>query len=237
MTLSRITISGADDEVDPWDLVDLTRRFPFVEWGILVSKRPGRPRYPTSNWLNSLADALMKGRMFPHFLSAHLCGSAAEEFCQGESSWVQSLPANTSRLQINGCQPWPAPVDVIQNALGSRNDLELIVQVREVTDLNTALLFAESVTTPGNRVSALFDPSGGRGLETKEWPSTPATFPLGYAGGIKPSTIESTISQIGKRSKPYWLDMESGVRTDDRFDLKLVREVLVRAAPYIGATT
>jgi hypothetical protein len=37
MILDRVTITGADDDVDIGDLVDLSARYPFVEWGILSS--------------------------------------------------------------------------------------------------------------------------------------------------------------------------------------------------------
>ena len=31
--LDRVTITGADDSVRPTDLLELSREFPFVEWG------------------------------------------------------------------------------------------------------------------------------------------------------------------------------------------------------------
>lgn len=38
---------------------------------------------------------------------------------------------------------------------------------------------------------------------------------------------------IGPTDNQYWIDMESGVRTDDHLDLALVREVLALAAPFV----
>ena len=41
--LERITVTGADDLVDPAELCAIAADFPFVEWGILFSaKRTGR---------------------------------------------------------------------------------------------------------------------------------------------------------------------------------------------------
>jgi hypothetical protein len=230
MSLTRITISGADDDVDPFELVKLSREFPFVEWGVLVSKRPGRPRYPMPNWLWSLSGAFLKEDV-PPWLSAHLCGAAAREFCEGEQRWVRSLPSTVTRVQINGCKPWPMPAGELRVAMRNRSDIELIVQLKQAADMNTSFLFADAL--PDLRIGALLDPSGGRGLEITDWPRPPRGLHLGYAGGIKPPTIEPVISAIGVRLEPYWLDMESGVRTDDRFDLELVREVLERATPHI----
>lgn len=37
MPLTRVTITGADDAVEPAELQALSHEFPFVEWGILHS--------------------------------------------------------------------------------------------------------------------------------------------------------------------------------------------------------
>ena len=38
MKLTRVTITGADDSVEPRALAELSEAFPFVEWGLLMSK-------------------------------------------------------------------------------------------------------------------------------------------------------------------------------------------------------
>jgi phosphoribosylanthranilate isomerase len=68
-------------------------------------------------------------------------------------------------------------------------------------------------------VDWLFDRSGGL------WPPHPGGDRLvGYAGGIGPDNVADVLEQIGATG-PYWIDMESGVRTDDRFDLGKCRRV------------
>ena len=52
---------------------------------------------------------------------------------------------------------------------------------------------------------------------------------LGFAGGIGPDNVLDVIRDIGPRD-PYWIDMESGVRTDDKLDLAKVRRVLEQIA-------
>jgi len=55
MRLTRVTLAGADESVDPKELSALSAEFPFCEWGILLSeKRAGSPRYPGLDWLNEL---------------------------------------------------------------------------------------------------------------------------------------------------------------------------------------
>ena len=52
MILDRVTITGADDSIKATDLIPLSKRFPFVEWGILLSKNnEGSFRFPTRDWI------------------------------------------------------------------------------------------------------------------------------------------------------------------------------------------
>jgi hypothetical protein len=45
--------------------------------------------------------------------------------------------------------------------------------------------------------------------------------------------VQYTLDQLSGFEVPFWIDMESGVRTDDRFDLTKVTRVLERTAPYV----
>jgi phosphoribosylanthranilate isomerase len=81
--------------------------------------------------------------------------------------------------------------------------------------------------------SLLFDPSGGRGIEPFSWPVPPLGARMGYAGGIGPDNLLDVLRAIGPVESPFWIDMESGVRTDDRFDLAKARAVLETAAPFV----
>ena len=58
MNLTKVTITGADDSVRVEDLLEINERFPFVEFGILVSKRTGGqavPRFPSAEWMKGLS--------------------------------------------------------------------------------------------------------------------------------------------------------------------------------------
>ncbi|MBR0879526.1 hypothetical protein [Bradyrhizobium liaoningense] len=48
---------------------------------------------------------------------------------------------------------------------------------------------------------------------------------VGYAGGISPENIHGVMSVLEQTTGRYWIDMESGVRTDDRFDIEKCRAV------------
>lgn len=231
--LTTVTITGADDAVDPGELVKLSGEFPFVEWGILMSaSRAGTPRYPTRRWmigLENLAKQVTRTndpKVKPMRLSAHFCGQVAREALSGR---LHDLPVieRVQRIQVNGYTP-PSPGVV---AFAKRMPgYEIILQVRSEDEMQSAM----SDVVDAGRCSMLFDASGGRGLRRPErWP-TRWTGWMGFAGGIDPDNAQNSVLAImGSHVGDFWIDMESGVRTGDRFDLKLVREVLEKCAPLV----
>jgi phosphoribosylanthranilate isomerase len=68
---------------------------------------------------------------------------------------------------------------------------------------------------------------GGLGIDTPiSAPAYASKVHLGFAGGINPDNVIDKMDEI--TSLPvgrFWIDMESGVRTDDRFDLDKVEDV------------
>ena len=80
----------------------------------------------------------------------------------------------------------------------------------------------------------LFDASAGRGVAPEGWPAPIPDHFCGYAGGINPGNVARHIELIKEAgAEDTWIDMESGVRTENRFDLDKVREVLKIAAAHI----
>ena len=75
--------------------------------------------------------------------------------------------------------------------------------------------------------SSLFDRSGGRGEKlTLKNALTIDGLKVGFAGGLSPENVEEVIMAITVFACDYWIDVESGVRTDGKFDLVKVREFL-----------
>ena len=79
-------------------------------------------------------------------------------------------------------------------------------------------------------VSVLLDASGGQGIDTpiKVLPNAGNPFKVGYAGGFNPENVADKLRYLLTNDEvgDFWIDMESGVRTDDWFDLDKVRRVL-----------
>ncbi len=223
--LTRVSITGADDDVDPSKLVALSVEFPFVEWAILFSaKRQGGPRFPSVPWIARLRE-LTRGT--PVHLAAHFCWTHTRDTLAGNHRWLLDA-LGFQRIQFNG---WEGQ-GLARLAVVCR-DVELIMQVRSEDMLQTAADVADDVASVGGRASALYDPSGGRGIETFRWPLAPQGLRLGYAGGIRPSTVVDVLGDIGPVDHDFWVDMETGVRVNDKFDIGLAREVLERAVHFV----
>lgn len=215
-----VTITGADDLVDPATLLALSREFPFVEWGILLSlKRAGTPRYPTMKWVRLLPHTIPAAK-----LSLHLCGEVARLAADARLSGVNGV-LGYDRIQVNGYEShW-------RHGLHGLFTSEVILQARSAETLQAVANDALSI----RGASVLFDPSGGKGLEPFAWPRAPLGVKVGYAGGIGPTNVEAAIQAIleanGFVGGPFWIDMESGVRDEkDCFRVSRVREVLERCA-------
>ena len=74
------------------------------------------------------------------------------------------------------------------------------------------------------RLQFLYDRSGGRGVPPKRLPKWHESNGfVGYAGGIGPGNVIDVLKGI--TAEDFWIDMESGVRTDDWFDLDKVEDV------------
>jgi phosphoribosylanthranilate isomerase len=103
---------------------------------------------------------------------------------------------------------------------------------------HAALRHAQELASSQSNISALFDPSGGHGVPVDKhvWPDPLDGLPMGYAGGVNPATAQTILETLCAKpfDVPFWIDMESGVRTNDRFDLDKVRRVLELAAPFVA---
>lgn len=199
-----ITFTGVDDDTNPADLVQLADDYP-VEFGLLFSpKRQGiEPRYPKLSTIAWLASEL------PLSWSAHLCGADARAWIE-EDRCAHDL-RYFRRVQINTADPNIMP-SMIGNSAAKRN-LRAILQARGE--------FPRVAS-----VDVLFDASGGRGIEPKDWPEATNTTFCGYAGGLNPENVAYHVGTIRTRATRYWIDMESGVRDEnDRFSLEKCRAV------------
>jgi hypothetical protein len=213
-----LTFTGADDNTDIAGMLELSSQYP-IEWGILFSpKRHGTPRYPSVAKVHEFAEANCIGRNFKLRMSAHFCGAYARTILEGKFSLVEKLFEDVlltfHRAQINTAGPVGVEAASALPAWARSWAKRPILQSR---DAQCFPLWTE--------IDWLYDCSGGNAIATNEWPEEPTERLVGYAGGIGPDSISRVMAGIYGRAINYWLCMESGVRTDDRFDLEKCRAV------------
>lgn len=240
MNLDRVTITGIDDKTDIVRVREIQKRYPFVEWGILMSaQRQGTRRYPSATWAqNNLDDSLS--------LSAHLCGGRVGNVIQNQQySIMDAIPGFFRRIQLN------YDFSRISNVNTAHKCLYSLMDYVYGEESNRSLIFQ---WTPNN-VNALapfirhypfqllYDNSGGNGraIDIYDILGSLAGAYTGFAGGINTDNVHTICEKI-KSIKPLgedynynntWIDMESGVRTDDELDLDKVEKVLEICKAYV----
>lgn len=98
-----------------------------------------------------------------------------------------------------------------------------------------------------NYIHILKDASGGQGVYSDDFsiPKACDKCAIGFAGGIGVDSVRAALYKAHDSvmaanveghndNKLYWLDMESSVRTDDRFDLGKVRQVATIVHQTLG---
>jgi len=243
MRLTRVTITGADDDVEPAQLGNLSRRYPFVEWGILFSKtREGQPRYPSFKWRQSLEQVWEQNRAMN--LSAHLCGELARQTLAGREEWIGRVESTPYvRVQLNGFGR--SAYDGIVGLMHTYLTRQWILQVYDDDTLAMACNLCR-VRGGSHRFVILFDASGGTGTAPKKWPAPPNTWHIAYSGGITPENFASVVEGLsvlrppGALSSPvpdtFGVDLETGARTGDKFDLEKVALILEQATHLVGVS-
>jgi phosphoribosylanthranilate isomerase len=252
MYIDGITISGADDAVDPARLYDLSYRYPFVEWGILHHpEKSGSERYPSDKWIEKF------DTFAPRFVrrAIHLCGGAVDQFCSGDLSVVRNAAYHDptfDRVQVNLTPKILAmysPSEIARLLIVSNSVVPTIIQANDIT-LSVIVSLTQGKDPEGMDVQILIDESRGKGKSLGDmkdvvlkWGGLFKTSKCGFAGGIVPANIEEVIRQVesvdnscydvksvltGEQdlAPSAWIDLESGARTRDAFDLDKVELLL-----------
>lgn len=235
MKIHTVTITGADDTTDIQQLVNLSAEFPFVEWGILVSKsEEGNTRFPSRTWIDRFGEAAKARRLK---VAMHLCGRWMRELLAGDLAW-EDLPsvshfAQSFQFNVNGTALPESPTGFLVKLAQRKALRTFIFQITTASEP-----FARLVESKDFNVMGLYDNSGGKGKSPAAgWPSPlDVPFPMGFAGGLGPDNVLDQLDKINAAcgDQPYitWIDMEGRIRTDDglHLDLTRVRRVLEQVA-------
>jgi phosphoribosylanthranilate isomerase len=127
-----------------------------------------------------------------------------------------------SRFQLN-FSPYVNNIEIPEFLQGmDREELYFKQIIFQLKDINEPLLI--EAKKEDFDVAPIFDISGGRGISPENWPSSNEL--CGYAGGLNPNNVSQEIVKISIVSKEAWIDAESGLRTNNEFDLDKVEYFL-----------
>ena len=220
MKLKHITFTGISPETNLMELKKIQDVFPIVEWGVLVSRnwRENGARYYDPEYIERLRGIELN-------LSCHACGYVARQVIRGNWEPIQSITHGLvgifKRCQVNVSSDEPSEeTEFVRPLIGLD---ELIIQQKSAERME----IYNSIVNH-NRVSVLIDASGGQGIDTPLIPFGEHGSKVGYAGGMNPDNIGDKLHFLMESEEvgDFWIDMETGVRTDDRFDTGKVFKVL-----------
>lgn len=240
MLIDRLTFTGADDSVQAEDLLALSGRYPFLEWGILFSKsnQGAGPRWPSKEWVDRLVGMAGLSSGTKAQLAAHLCGKWQRDIVMGMFTWHDAyahIAYDFARVQIN---THAEPTRMTEAFVIGMNDRAPRQQfILQVDGVNDDRIFAILQRT--TNVVPLFDTSHGAGQLPESWPE-PRGFYCGYAGGLGPDNVRAQLDgPIGQAAtrRTIWIDMERRVRSEDdsSFELNRVKAVIDAVEPFVVA--
>jgi phosphoribosylanthranilate isomerase len=227
--LDRLSLTGADDNTLLLDLANLSTEFSFIEWALLYSPyTEGKQRNPSQRWRQEFFDMQLPGHN-----AIHLCGDLAFEQLLANQLPAELEYADRMQLNINARKPsftTSQVLDVYKRAMDISPAVILQYHAGTASVITSFINSLQNVDR--GRVHILMDDSRGRGQSPDNWelPEGLEHMFCGFAGGLGPSNIEQAIVTMEAHAVPYWADMETGIRTDNEFDLHKVKQVVQAAA-------
>jgi len=239
MIINKVTFTGIDDSVDMNGLKKISKEKPFVEWGILYSMAAqGKVAiYPSEEYISTFLQHDMP-------IAVHLCGAIVGDLLKDENTPLNTIIENNlvlstaiscaRRIQLNfNAKKLKLSKDRLLNSMKvfpttilqvNTNNLKLINEVQSL------------VTGSTTKVDYLFDASGGNGKEISTIPVPITGEYCGYAGGLNPENLERLLAKMDLElpdDLEIWIDFQTGVRTDKKFDLDKVSKCIEIAERYI----
>ena len=220
--LKLCTLTGASDSTDPQDLIELSKQYPFVEWGILYSEtRAGTGRYPSKEWINSFLDAISMSEHKPN-IAIHVCGTPALMDLVNNRGYVSIIVQAFNRIQMN-LSALMFNINAISSPIIRHPNKTFITQYKP----HNLDLYRKLSHLPNH--SILFDSSGGNGISPAYWPKTLEGVSCGYAGGLSSTNVQTNLVSIIKHGSPgkdFWIDMESSLLDNEILSIEKCRTVL-----------
>lgn len=237
--INTVTVTGADDSIDPGALVNLQQEYPFAEFALLLSRNSmGMNRFPSHDWLMEM-DKI--GNHYKLNLAGHFCGGWVKEFyANGEfptdlemDPYTLGIPFERFQFNTHGYRHLASEANVAKLLGEHFFGAQIIFQYDEI---NKHLLEYAKASKCGN-YAALFDLSHGAGVLPSDWPKPLDGVYCGYAGGLSPYNLVENLEKIEPLmgNRRIWIDAETHLRSDmdTKFDLDKVRAFLSIASNWV----
>ena len=226
--IDKVTVTGTSDDTSYDDMIAIQKEYPFVEWGILLSRsQAGRSwRFPSMEWLQKCQwdDTQLN-------MSGHLCGKFVNEILMGDRENADlrwNLNWHFKRIQINthGIKHKWDKTKFFSEILEKYPNIQFIFQYDEANKN----IVEETQAAGYKNISALYDLSHGAGVLPAEWNPPLEELYTGYAGGLSPDNLESQLKILDQvaSNEVIWIDAETHLRSngDQIFDLDKVVKFL-----------
>lgn len=226
----KLSITGADDNVNVQELWSLVKEYPQLELGILYMKeKESLPRNPGNSWREHFLNVVPKKNT-----AIHLCGDIAfqnilsKDF-KDTNFYLELTQYSRVQLNINARKKnfsQEQVLDVYSILLNCGFDI--ILQYHDDSK-ETILKALDMFKNYKKQIYILLDSSLGKGVVSKvfEVPSElkGLGFKLGFAGGLSSENIERVHQIVKELNVDYWLDLESSVRIDNQFLMDIARKL------------
>ena len=226
--IDTVTVTGASDDTSLEDMVAIQKEYPYVEWGILLSRnQAGRQwRFPSYTWINHLLASPLETELT---LSGHLCGSLVKDLLLGNltDDLCNIFLGGFGRIQINthGIKH-KYDLDKFHRIIGENKAIQWIFQN---DNIHTELIAKTKEAGIWN-ISALYDLSHGAGVLPDKWDDPLDGIYTGYAGGLSPDNLGTELLKLDEvvGDTKVWIDAETHLRSKDDqiFDLNKVKQFL-----------
>lgn len=211
-SLRFVTLTGVDEKTDLRELAELSKIFP-IEVGILLGNPDNGNRYMHPSYLPRVLHDIGYTYTISRSLrvSLHLCGSYVRMFEEKGMLPILGNERLVGRVQLNGFNP---------DRLHEFSWIYLRYGVMPIYQYRGA----EPTIPLVHMFDVLQDGSGGKGIPAQSWFSPVehnTSRMVGYAGGLTPDNITAELPKIiaASNGHNFWIDAETGLRSNDWFDL------------------
>lgn len=230
--MNLISFVGVDANTN-FQLIDEIKMAPerliALEFGVLHSESQKSNRYPGYNFCEKF---LARSQQYLINTSLHLCGQEAISKYFDKDIEIMKLCSLAGRIQLNlNIKKFHDYESLSSNLLKMMREENhsIILQVNQAKESFTKFFLNNIPASLNEKLSLLYDASGGFGKELSIIEPVFENNFTGYAGGINSSNVKNIVKLIKEKNpnKKYYIDMESGIRTeDDWFSITKCQEII-----------